>query len=365
MKQAIPGLTGIRGVAALWVVFYHLQDAAKSEPRLAWLTALPWAREGYRGVDLFFVLSGFILMYVHQNDFLSLDWSRTRRYVAARFWRVYPLNAVTTLIIIALAMALPGFYDPAAFTPAAVIQSLALAQRWFMPDFGAINGPAWSLSVEILGYAVFPLIALGLNRIGSRHALVLTAAGCLVLLVVASVHFGFASRNVTGRITILRMFPSFIAGAALATFFAAGHTRTPGWMARHASGVAIASVLACLVAYAIPAAAVLAVFPIAALVLALAFQQGPVDRFMASAPILWLGRISFSLYLTHFTVLNLILWTTASTDARHGPFIDATYLLVVLLVVVMVAAAVYYGFERPIAQMRRTRVRRAPSSLPS
>ena len=140
--SAIPALTGIRGVAALWVVLYHMQDAAKRDSGFSPLKGLSWLSEGFRGVDLFFVLSGFILFYVHAEDFETLTWTKTRRYAVARFWRVYPLNAVVLLFIILLAWDLPGFRNPTSFTIGALLQSFLLAQRWLMPDLGSINGPS-------------------------------------------------------------------------------------------------------------------------------------------------------------------------------------------------------------------------------
>lgn len=332
-----------------------MQDAANLEPRLTFLKGISFLSEGFRGVDLFFVLSGFILFYVHRNDFVTITWARTRHYAAARYWRVYPLNAAVLLIIIALAIALPAFIDPTGFTITAIIQSFLLAQRWFMPDFGSINGPSWSLSVEIIGYAAFPLLAFGLNRIRLPRMHLFVAGLCLLALVAVSYRFGFATRNITGRLTIIRMFPAFIAGAALGGVFMC----SAGWIGRHAAALATASVLAALVMCSVPVLPGLTIFPIAALVLALAYERGQVSRFMASGPVIWLGRISFSLYLTHFTILNLIVWATAG--GKESPLLDGTYTVGMLVAIIAVAALVYYGAERPLTQIshRFSRLRAA------
>lgn len=347
MNKAIPTLTGVRGVAALWVVFYHMQDAANLEPRLRFLKGVSLLSEGFRGVDLFFVLSGFILFYVHHSDFVTVTWTRTRYYAAARYWRVYPLNAAVLLMIIALSITLPAFIDPTGFTIPAIIQSLLLAQRWFIPDFGSINPPSWSLSVEIIGYAAFPLLAFGLNRIRLPHMYLFMAGLCLLALVAMSYKFGFATRNITGRLTIIRMFPAFIAGAALGGLFMS----SAGWISRHAAALATASVLAALAMCSVPVLPSLTIFPIAVLVLALAYERGQVSRFMASGPIVWLGRISFSLYLTHFTVLNLILWVTAG--GKESLLLDGVYTVGVLAAIIAISALVHYGAERPLTQISR------------
>lgn len=365
--RTIPALTGIRGVAALWVVLYHMHDFARLDPRLEPLSAVPLIREGFRGVDLFFVLSGFILMHVHRGDFVGLRGPAVSRFLRARFWRVYPLNAAVLVLMLGLYLALPGFHDPAALNPAGIIQSFALAQRWFMPDFGSVNGPAWSLSVEVLGYAAFPVIALVLNRLGPRAALGV-AALCLALLAAAAVLLGFAHHNVTGRVAVVRMFPAFVAGAALAAFYATLRRDAARSTAGGAGGVGghLASVCfaACLVLCFVPPLGVLAPVAMAGLIVGLAFEEGPVNRLMASAPAVWLGKISFSLYLTNLVVIDLLVWLPAGHRAEAGPAECAAFAAAVLLAVLAVAALVYHLVERPAARLGR-RALSAPGKHPA
>jgi len=75
----LPSLTGVRGIAALWVVLFHLQQFA-GEFGLEAVKGLPGLRSGWAGVDLFFVLSGFILMLVHERDFPRLSWTPVVRF---------------------------------------------------------------------------------------------------------------------------------------------------------------------------------------------------------------------------------------------------------------------------------------------
>ncbi len=344
----------------MWVVCYHMQDAAKVDPAFSPLRGASLLFEGFRGVDLFFLLSGFILFYVHVEDFRTLTWTRARTYAVARFWRVYPLNAVVLLMIIALACALPEFRNPASFTTAAVVQSFLIAQRWLMPDFGAINGPSWSLSVEIIGYAAFPFLVWGLTRNRSPRQHLLVAMLCLCALVAASYGLGFSDSNITGRLTILRMFPAFIAGTALAACFLSSAHEIGR---RYAGALAISSTVAIVVLCAIPVCPTLTVFPLAGLVMSLAYERGVINRFMASSPVVWLGRVSFSLYLTHFTVINLLVWLKPTVG--NGSMSDWAYMAGVLSMILAVAALVYYGAERPLTRLsyRFTRARAAQTIL--
>lgn len=167
--RALPALTGIRGVAAVWVVLYHAQSL--------WDLRLPLLSDGFRAVDLFFVLSGFIMMHAHQADFVSLNAHRTFRFFGLRALRVYPLNVVILLLILPFIVAFPAFViwtrniDPSlgnAYSFAGFWQTLFLANRWLMRDLGVWNGTTWSLSVELLAYLSFPIIAFLLNKEESR-----------------------------------------------------------------------------------------------------------------------------------------------------------------------------------------------------
>src|SRR6188768_1996982 len=100
-SEAIPGLTGLRGIGALWVLLFH------------WAGLRQWGREapvlgfGYLGVDLFFLLSGFVLTHVYLRR-LSLDWASYRQFLLLRFARIYPLYASVLLAFAAAILLIPG-----------------------------------------------------------------------------------------------------------------------------------------------------------------------------------------------------------------------------------------------------------------
>ena len=182
----VPSLTGIRGVAALWVVLFHLQQFGKDFGVPA-LVGTPVLRSGWTGVDLFFVLSGFVLMLVHERDFGRLHWQRMLRFAWLRVLRVYPL-ATVVLLLIALLVALDRNFAldwaqgaiPHNLTASAFVRTLFLANRWWLPTDGDWNQPEWSLSAEILGYAAFPFIALLATRLNNRWLIAAFALGCLL-----------------------------------------------------------------------------------------------------------------------------------------------------------------------------------------
>ncbi|MGQ0494914.1 acyltransferase family protein [Komagataeibacter intermedius] len=90
--RSIPSLTGVRGIAALWVFMTHFYGLAADILHQPWMLQSLFLFNGFRGVDLFFVLSGFILMHVHEGQFTVLRWHVIRDFFIVRFFRVYPLN---------------------------------------------------------------------------------------------------------------------------------------------------------------------------------------------------------------------------------------------------------------------------------
>jgi peptidoglycan/LPS O-acetylase OafA/YrhL len=97
----IPALTGIRGIGAVWVMPYHLFPGN-------W----PIIGRGYRGVDLFFILSGFILTYVHWKDFDGgYSLSKYRRFLLLRLARIYPLHIIVLIAFGVAVLLLPGFTE--------------------------------------------------------------------------------------------------------------------------------------------------------------------------------------------------------------------------------------------------------------
>src|SRR5258708_40084565 len=93
-------LTNLRGIAAVWVVLFHFQSLIVQVilPQQTKLVA-----KGYLMVDLFFIMSGFIICHVYQQSFQAgLTAGSFRRFIVARFARIYPLHLFTLLFLIIL-----------------------------------------------------------------------------------------------------------------------------------------------------------------------------------------------------------------------------------------------------------------------
>jgi peptidoglycan/LPS O-acetylase OafA/YrhL len=303
----VPSLTGIRGAAAIWVVLFHLQSVA-DEFDISWLQGAPVLRTGWAGVDLFFVLSGFILMLVHERDFPRLGWAQLGRFAWLRFFRVYPLATAALLLILAQTLVDTDFRAyftlgsiPHNFTLSSFIRTLFLATRWWSPADGDWNQPVWSLSVEILGYVAFPFIAVLATHTASRRLLVVLALLCLAFpTFFAHLHNNkiFNDDIFWGAAT--RMAGAFTGGIVLARL----HRLIPdGWRPLQGRLADLGLIGLFVALFLPPYGYALTTFCFGAIVFGLATDRGWANWLFSRPFAVWLGRISFPLYLVHVMAL--------------------------------------------------------------
>ena len=330
---------GLRGVAALLVVAYHLQFGGAYH--LAIEDATPLFRRCYLFVDLFFVLSGFILCYINdaeRRDILSAG--QYRRFMRRRLIRLYPLLFCTLVFMVAeralhtIAFESSGhlvWIDWSGASLAILASQFVLLNAW-NPGPAGWNVPSWSISAEMVAYLLFPLIVGAWLRWpkATRTALALLAAGFY-----ASVLAGDGSLDIIGGVAPLRCLAGF--GLGMLLYSARWHiAHVPDtWLSllQLACGAGIVIVLAS----SIPDPVAMPFF--AGIVLATWTDRGILARLLGARVPVWLGEISYSIYLTHVCLIEVIdtVWrgpaiedAIGSDPARIG-LIAACYALVLLV----------------------------------
>lgn len=221
MGLFIRQLTGVRFLAAFWVLLYHYQ------PALATAGLLPpvvheFARVGSLGVDLFFALSGFILAYTYLHKLGPAVKAKVAgNFLWLRLARIYPVHFVMLNLagIAVVAQGLAGSSDTAArswLTPWEYVKQLLLIQEWGPNPSRGWNFVAWSLSMEWLAYLLFPFVALVLWRLRDRlpvWGLAVFAFLCLAPLL----WIGFVRADdpflVNSWASSIRVLSEFVAGA--------------------------------------------------------------------------------------------------------------------------------------------------------
>src|SRR3954454_8569619 len=104
--RPITPLTSIRGIAAWWVVVYHFREALPGGVPTAFVA---FASQGYLAVDLFFVLSGFVIAFNYFDDFQEFRFSKYISFLGLRISRIYPLHFTMLLLFLSIPLAIVTF----------------------------------------------------------------------------------------------------------------------------------------------------------------------------------------------------------------------------------------------------------------
>jgi len=213
-------LTGIRAVAAVWVLFYHLQGPLDTLGVMSIPVLSDVIRVGRLGVDLFFALSGFILTHTYLRKLGPKAHARpTLEFWWLRLARIYPVHFVMLnvagLAVVAQALITGENKDRPWLNPIDYIRNLLLIQEWGPNPERGWNVVAWSLSMEWLAYLLFPIVVLALfffhRRVNTPLLVVAWVASILPLLLRASVgddpYYGGAWGST------IRVLTAFVAGA--------------------------------------------------------------------------------------------------------------------------------------------------------
>jgi peptidoglycan/LPS O-acetylase OafA/YrhL len=337
-------LTALRFMAALWVVFYTFWPNLD----VGFLPNL--AAKGYLGVELFFVLSGFILSHVYLHAFAEKRFSY-RGFLWARIARVYPLHLFTLLGVMALglgAVAVGMSIDDSVLSWKTLPAHLLMLHAWGLAGEAGWNHPSWSISAEWFAYLAFPLFALAAWPLRKRPWV--ATAGAAVFLMGLYAAFerlaGFPLTEATFRWGALRIVPCFAYGCALYLVYRRAPLPRAGLLALSAAVVMVGS------------ASVLAwdaVTVLAAGLLILALASIPHERagWLGSRPAVYLGEISYSVYMVcapwQILAVNLAARATGADDKR----LHVLVWLGIILGLIAAAAATYHLIERPARQALR------------
>ena len=355
---SIPALDGLRGIAVLWVIaFHYVVLSPASDPAVEALSRWPWleslARHGYLGVDLFFLLSGFLLV---------MPWlarARTgapppalREFYRRRVLRIVPAYYVHLVLLFgAFLPMLQGwmYWRPDAY----VVAWNAIAHGAFLHLTSpltsgslGVNGALWTLAVEAQFYLLLPFLAPLAARAPARTALAALAIaaawrwasvhdlGPLVALQLRlGAHWSWPEPVV--RHLLLTQLPSYLGHFGLGALLAAAWMNARGRVPRGVPALAAAAAFALLLHATTGGAAswgelgwLLPTLALAVLLLAAALARGRVaDALLGRGPLGFTGRVSYSAYLYHLPLL--LVARKYATEASVA--FAAAYLALVIL----------------------------------
>ena len=344
VRQRRGDLDGIRAIAVISILLFH-----------AGIASVPG---GYVGVDIFFVLSGFLITHLIVKDIASHQFAISSFY-ARRLSRLLPAALMTIVVTMLLAVVLmpPPMLD--GIRTSAVASVFYVSNIFFWLDSGyfsddAITKPLlhmWSLSVEEQFYLVYPFILWGAFRIGGirfirNTVLAMTVLSFILCLFLthyfpSSAYFLMPSRFWqlgTGALLVLlniadlenrptRSKAPFIAGMIsvvlilISVFLYGEDTPFPGY------------------------AALLPVLSTAILIWS-SSRSPSIRNTLSLFPLVFIGKISYSLYLVHWPIVVFMF----ALGGTPGTF---TFAAICLFISFVSACALYYFIERPFMRLRK------------
>ncbi len=335
-----PDVEGLRAVAVTLVVLFH--------------AGVPGLAGGYVGVDVFFVVSGFLITSLMLREVRRTGDLSLIDFYARRARRLLPAAAVVLVATLLASYHWLGFLRGDEIAGDVVWSALFAANFRFTAegvDYLASQGAPspvqhfWSLAVEEQFYLVWPAVIALLIWLGLRWAI----GYWLAAAVVASLAYSIWETGTWSYFSPLTRAWELGAGCLLA-LAAPRLDRIPYRWATALAGTGLALIVVAALTFddATPFPGYAAVLPVLATVLVLA---GRGDSVLGRWPLVWLGRLSYSFYLWHWPVLII-------AEQAYGEPLPASTRALLILGALGLAVITYFGVEEPVRRSRT--LRRSP-----
>lgn len=337
----IDALTGLRFYAALIVMLSHFSWGQRTDDSIL----VNIMQRGVLGVDIFFILSGFVLLHSNAN-LIANGRFFAAKFARNRFARLYPLHIAILALFVVAAFMSGGTLRPYGFAP--VWQELpfhiTLMHAWGTTNGLSWNFPSWSISAEVVAYLSFPLLARIILSQTRTRALALAFLFHFAVYGLLHVN-GLEFHMMTNAPSLLRILTEFTLGMALWRFMDI-------WQGRMRAAALTTALTSALIIAAMAIQLNTVVFtPLFALLILAASGLGA-GRFalLNSRPIVYLGEISYATYMVHIIVLIVVRWLTDTPSHIALGLIPAA---VGVLCVYALSAVLYHAVEQPARKWLR------------
>jgi peptidoglycan/LPS O-acetylase OafA/YrhL len=314
-KAQISSLTALRGIAAIWVMFFHIDVLFFYRDYGAFIphnfTGI--ITKGYLWVDFFFLLSGFIISYVYGEQ-LTEGANRIQNillYVKARFYRLYPLHLFTLLILVIVFFAWPYIFSGITkdgswqtfFAPSAIIDNVFMIHAMNQHTYLSWNIVSWSIAAEFWTY----IIAIAITPFVVKYKW----KACIAIVVTATIilfclFYNFEKKlDITFNYGWLRCLAEFSLG--IVVYFLYLNSVVKQACSRVWVFPLVVGFILMHLHFNGNDLIILPLFGL--LLLSAAVNTGNAYRFFNSKILTYLGRISFSIYMMH-GVWFMIFWFT-------------------------------------------------------
>ncbi|BAY30103.1 acyltransferase 3 [Nostoc carneum NIES-2107] len=374
MYKHINSLTSLRGIAALVVVIHHFSYYTLPKTGSTLSTYSSFFHNGYLWVDFFFILSGFIMTHVYARDFSAKVTSDNyRSYLLSRFARIYPLHIFILSLFVGLEIFKTFLIHHSAFTGkfnlTALFANVFLLQAFDLncpPLFWCNtywNEPAWSISVEFVIYCIFPFLLFFLLKKSYKNDLLMYVSSLLGILFLVTFTRGNLD-SIIGVPSIARCGLECVLGIITYKIYRRGHYQKY-FNLNLLAIIALTWIMLIMHNYwhhwrSLHDWLILPAFSL--LILAVAVNnKGMISKFLNSQLMLYLGTISYSIYLVHWLIQEVIkfFWSYGFNENFGQGFTKLENFLalgVFLMITLLVAALTYRFVEVPMRNYLKSKL---------
>lgn len=336
----LDNLTGLRFYTALWVFMFHLSTEYVKE-----LDFFPF-NKGYLGVDVFFVLSGFILTYVYYRSFFleKINLKKYYNFLLRRFAKIYPLHLLTFLLIMGMLYVGKFVFNQSSIRlqNETILHNVFLIHAWNTTSEISWNFPSWSISAEWFAYLFLFVLLAFLYRLSSKLYIFTIIFVLLFFLYKWSNLSDFSMNHYTFN-SLERIIPEFLLGSLL------GFVKLKFNINKlYSTLLFIFAVSVFMTSYLwISNIDKVSILIFGLLILSLSYKTY-FDRLFSSERLLFLGNISFAFYLTQFA--SFIIFEQAIKFVSFNNFYLTVVVKItfVLLFNLLFAKICYSYYEEPI-----------------
>jgi peptidoglycan/LPS O-acetylase OafA/YrhL len=339
-------LTGLRFILALWIAVFHFGDMYDHAGMGSW----PIMKAGVARVDVFFVLSGFVLTHVY--------WMRTNAkfdfaaFLQARFARLFPLHMLALSMLLALVLAahlIGASSETQGYTVQGFVANVLLLQAWGIEGAGKWNFPAWTISAEFAGYMLFPLFLM-LATCFRRAPLLFLACSVALALLLDVIFRQLLGRSLTQSTQDL----GAVRGSAVMLIGVAGRVAFEKTALSVRAGLSLAGagvLTAGIAAYLALSTGIVALGGVMIVIGLAACDRQGLSSALNSPVMVELGKWSYGIFILHVPLFMAL--RHASILMGYDFVVNMVTTMVCVCILIIASAAAHYVVEEPARKWLR------------
>jgi peptidoglycan/LPS O-acetylase OafA/YrhL len=365
LHHRFAALDGWRGIAAICVAFYHFSVYSH-------ISSSQFVHNTYLLVDFFFVLSGFVISYTYADRLRGR--AAVLNFAIRRFGRLWPLHATVLLFMVLIETAKLVasqnrwiVLNHLPFDPEGHMSLASLPANFFLIQaLGVVHGrswnvPSWSISTEFWTYLVFAALCLL-----SRRSMTIGAALLALLGLGAVFTFSETNMNVSDDYGFFRCLYGFFFGYFSFLLWRRASAADPKWVG-HCEVPVVVAAIAFIAWEGDNILSEFAPLVFSAVVWVFAFESGIASRLLRCRGVERLGEYSYSIYMVHFVIMDLLIyatfgfgkaihWPIGSSAVKNdrlvlslgdNPYLGDAVAIVYVAAILLVSALTHHYIETP------------------